>query len=251
MDDIAVAAMDDRVVADIEHERLRAGHLTNVSTLSAREGEVLALALDGLSARAIAERLTLTEATVRSHLSRVFSKLGVAGRVELLAQMKGGTPLNSLPPNIDRPDENVQPDRPPRPLRRLGIVLFVGLAASVGLGLALLRPDLPPRTDLGSVSRLVSERQVSSLDLRGDTLFVSTTDGRLFRVDSVDMEAVGPIQAEAIDTSNRVSVSAGGDTLITSLAMLATALMPAVLVVIAVFATLRTLRRPPQPGPTG
>ena len=250
MDDIAIAAMDDSVVADIEHERLRAEHLPNVSTLSEREREVLALALDGLPARAIAERLSLTEATVRSHLSRIYSKLGVAGRVELLAQMNGGTPPNSLPPTI-APDKNVQPSRLPRPLCRLGIVLFVGLAALLGLGLALLRPDLPPRTDLGSVSRLVSALQVSSLDLRGDTLFVTTTDGRQFRVDSVDMQAVGPIQAEAIATSNRVSVSAGGDTLITSLAMLTTALVPAVLAVFAVFATLRTLRRSPQPGPTG
>ena len=37
MDDIAIAAMDDSVVADIEHERLRAEHLPNVSTLSERE----------------------------------------------------------------------------------------------------------------------------------------------------------------------------------------------------------------------
>lgn len=230
---------------------MRAGHLPNVSTLSEREREVLALALDGLSARAIAEHLSLTEATVRSHLSRIYSKLGVAGRVELLAQMSEGTPLNSLPPTIEAPEKDVPRSRPPRQFRRLGIVLVVVLAASVGLGLALLRPDLPPRTDLGFVSRLVSEGQVSSLDLRGDTLFVSTTDGRLFRVDSVDVQAVGPIQAEAVATSNRVSVSAGGDTLITSLAMLATALVPSALVVFVVFASLRTLRRPPQPGPTG
>jgi len=124
MDDIGIAAMDDWVVVD---DLLRAEHLPDVSTLSEREREVLALALDGLSAQAIADRMSLTEATVRSHLSRIYSKLGVAGRVELLAQMNGGRPLNSLPRNFDALDKNAPPDRPPRPLRRLGIVLFVGL----------------------------------------------------------------------------------------------------------------------------
>jgi DNA-binding CsgD family transcriptional regulator len=59
------------------------------SLLSPREGEVLDVAIQGLSVRQIAERLSLTEATVRSHLSATYSKLGVSGRVELLARMNG------------------------------------------------------------------------------------------------------------------------------------------------------------------
>jgi DNA-binding CsgD family transcriptional regulator len=55
--------------------------------LSPREAEVLDVAVQGLPARDIAERLSLTEATVRSHLSAAYSKLGVSGRVELLARM--------------------------------------------------------------------------------------------------------------------------------------------------------------------
>jgi DNA-binding CsgD family transcriptional regulator len=64
-------------------------HGLDMSLLSPREGEVLDVALQGLSARQIAERLSLTEATVRSHLSATYSKLGVSGRVELLARMNG------------------------------------------------------------------------------------------------------------------------------------------------------------------
>ena len=61
----------------------------DLSLLSPREGEVLDVAVQGLSVRDIAERLSLTEATVRSHLSATYSKLGVSGRVELLARMNG------------------------------------------------------------------------------------------------------------------------------------------------------------------
>jgi DNA-binding CsgD family transcriptional regulator len=61
----------------------------DLSLLSRREGEVLDVAIQGLSVRQIAERLSLTEATVRSHLSATYSKLGVSGRVELLARMNG------------------------------------------------------------------------------------------------------------------------------------------------------------------
>ena len=49
-----------------------------------------------------------------------------------------------------------------------------------------LRPDLPPSTNLATVSQLVAQGQATSLDLRGDTLTVTTNDGRQYRVDGVD-----------------------------------------------------------------
>ena len=48
--------------------------------LSARESEVLALVASGLSNRAIAEALFVSENTVRTHLKAVFRKLGVTSR---------------------------------------------------------------------------------------------------------------------------------------------------------------------------
>ncbi|PWR14786.1 LuxR family transcriptional regulator [Micromonospora sicca] len=57
-------------------------------TLSDREWEVARLAADGVTSRAIAERLYLSSRTVENHLQRVYSKLGVAGRAELKAVLR-------------------------------------------------------------------------------------------------------------------------------------------------------------------
>jgi pimeloyl-ACP methyl ester carboxylesterase/DNA-binding CsgD family transcriptional regulator len=54
------------------------------SELSQREREVLALLADGLSNAEIAERLSISEKTVRNHTSRVFDKLGVWTRAQAI-----------------------------------------------------------------------------------------------------------------------------------------------------------------------
>jgi len=59
---------------------------------------VLDEALTGAPTRAIAERLTLSEATVRSHLSRIYVKLGVSGRVALLAAFREACPTKRHEP---------------------------------------------------------------------------------------------------------------------------------------------------------
>jgi two-component system, NarL family, response regulator DesR len=61
------------------------------SPLTSREREVLASARDGASIAEIAARLTLSEGTVRNHLSTAIQKLGVHNRAEAarLAEQKG------------------------------------------------------------------------------------------------------------------------------------------------------------------
>jgi DNA-binding NarL/FixJ family response regulator len=73
-----------RVVAD-----LRGGRLTRyddarkrVATLTAREREVLALVGEGLSNQDIARRLTVTEGTVKAHVSAILHRLDVTNRVQ-------------------------------------------------------------------------------------------------------------------------------------------------------------------------
>jgi len=52
--------------------------------LSAREREIVALVAEGLSDLDIAARLSIREPTVGSHLRRIYGKLGVHSRVELV-----------------------------------------------------------------------------------------------------------------------------------------------------------------------
>jgi DNA-binding NarL/FixJ family response regulator len=52
--------------------------------LSKRERETLALLAEGLSNSEIAERLGISEKTVRNHLSHLFDKLGVWSRAQAI-----------------------------------------------------------------------------------------------------------------------------------------------------------------------
>ena len=54
--------------------------------LSEREIEVLLLAAEGLSGPAIAERLVLSPATVKTHFENIYAKLGVGDRASAVAQ---------------------------------------------------------------------------------------------------------------------------------------------------------------------
>ena len=66
----------------------------SVPTLSEREQEVLALLGQGLSNRAIADELYLSVDTVKTHVRKVFTKLGVGNRTQaaLLANERGLSP---------------------------------------------------------------------------------------------------------------------------------------------------------------
>ena len=63
---------------------VRTVNARGLSLLSKRELEVVHLLAQGLSNREIAERLKLSQHTVKNHLFRIFEKLGVSSRIELL-----------------------------------------------------------------------------------------------------------------------------------------------------------------------
>jgi DNA-binding NarL/FixJ family response regulator len=52
--------------------------------LTPRELEIVRLAAEGLRNREIAERLAITEGTVKIHLHNIYEKLGVNGRSQLI-----------------------------------------------------------------------------------------------------------------------------------------------------------------------
>lgn len=60
----------------------RAARSRGNGNLSARERDVLMLVAQGHANKAVASRLGISEKTVKSHLTRVFNALGVAGRGE-------------------------------------------------------------------------------------------------------------------------------------------------------------------------
>jgi ATP/maltotriose-dependent transcriptional regulator MalT len=57
-----------------------------VEELTARETQVLSLVADGLSNKAIAARLGVSDETVKFHLTSIFGKLGASNRTDAVAQ---------------------------------------------------------------------------------------------------------------------------------------------------------------------
>jgi DNA-binding NarL/FixJ family response regulator len=62
-------------------------HMVNsrgIRLLTPREEQVVALVADGLSNREVARELSLSEHTIKKYLFRIFDKLGISSRVELV-----------------------------------------------------------------------------------------------------------------------------------------------------------------------
>jgi DNA-binding NarL/FixJ family response regulator len=63
---------------------LRVVNSNGVNLLTPREEQVVALVADGLSNRGVARELGLSEHTIKKYLFRIFDKVGVSTRVELV-----------------------------------------------------------------------------------------------------------------------------------------------------------------------
>ena len=59
-----------------------------IETLTERELEVLTLIAAGLSNQEIANQLVISLATVKSHTSHIYTKLGVRNRTQALARAR-------------------------------------------------------------------------------------------------------------------------------------------------------------------
>jgi DNA-binding CsgD family transcriptional regulator len=224
----------------------------SLSLLSPREREVFDAAIEGLSARDMARRLSLSEATVRSHLSAIYSKLGVSGRIELLALLKGA----AAPKNVPSREPEIPPAGPKsdaaKPTRRVlaGAALLVLVVFATGAFLAA-RPDLPPRADLATVSRLLAANEVALLDLRDETLTLTERSGERLRVEGVTYDSFQPIMLVAISRSVTTSASNDPWSLTTELGMIATSLLPLLPLGAALLLVARAIRRPPRVRPAG
>lgn len=78
------------LAASVLQEKTRASNRTvsngqtRIANLNEREHEVIALVCEGLKNQAIAERLFISEATVRHRLTSIFEKLAISDRLELV-----------------------------------------------------------------------------------------------------------------------------------------------------------------------
>ncbi|NUU04913.1 response regulator transcription factor [Leifsonia sp. C5G2] len=86
---VRAAARGESALAPAIAGRLLARMRAPQVSLSAREIEVLQLVAEGASNGEIGARLHVTDATVKSHLVHVFSKLGVGSRTAAVAEARG------------------------------------------------------------------------------------------------------------------------------------------------------------------
>jgi DNA-binding NarL/FixJ family response regulator len=79
--------IDQRVAADVMQAMSQPGGTrvsrTGKDLLTPREGEIVGLVTQGFRNKEIAEKLSISEQTVKNHLQNIYDKLGVSDRLEL------------------------------------------------------------------------------------------------------------------------------------------------------------------------
>ncbi|MFC8337895.1 response regulator [Streptomyces rubiginosohelvolus] len=71
-----------RLIAEFARQRVSAPPKRSIDGLTAREAEVLVLIARGLSNADIADRLTITDHTVKTHINRLFAKMRLRDRAQ-------------------------------------------------------------------------------------------------------------------------------------------------------------------------
>ena len=119
------------------------GRRAELDAITPAERRVYVVALRGLSVKEIAAELVLSEATVSTHLSRIYAKLGVRGRAQLMAA------ASMTPANSDAPQDHGSTGAssalaaqslnvaPPSQMSQL---IVAGLVASFSVAAALAAP---------------------------------------------------------------------------------------------------------------
>lgn len=78
----AVLRRSKRQNKKISEPNVTIGQINNFNSLTKREKDVLLLVTQGESNKSIAQKLVLSEVTVKSHLNSIFKKLNVANRTQ-------------------------------------------------------------------------------------------------------------------------------------------------------------------------
>ncbi|GAB2976391.1 response regulator [Saccharothrix stipae] len=86
-----------------QHHRATAIGAPQLEALTARETEVLRLVGNGLTNGQIAQRLVLSEATVKTHVKRMMGKLGLSSRAQAVVVAYESGLIVPTAANLDRP----------------------------------------------------------------------------------------------------------------------------------------------------
>ena len=132
------------IAALADSPSVRAVSANGVNLLSKREAEVVRCLAEGLTNREIGQRLKLSQHTIKNYLFRVFNKLGVSSRVELLF-MALSQPSLEHPRKLDGQGKGRHPQKETDAIRK---------SAEAGAPAAQL-----------ALSRLFLARQASPQDL--------------------------------------------------------------------------------------
>lgn len=118
----------------------------DVSPLTRAEREVVDLALTGRSVREISEQLVVSESTVHTHLTHVYRKLGIRGRLDLLAlAVRSSEALDSSAKMTDQASKE--------PASRFGMAFGTVLAVTLTLlGLVVPVSTLSQDLDLSQAA---------------------------------------------------------------------------------------------------
>ena len=121
--------------------------------LTPRENEILALVREGRSSKEIARELGITRSTVRCHVQRVLTKLGVASRLQAAA-VSPPPPAGSHPPDPPPSDISGLTPRETQVLRCI----------AVGIGRAEIARHLfmSPHTARTHIQRILTKLDVHS-----------------------------------------------------------------------------------------
>ena len=87
------------ILADCEPFKLN--NATGSALLTPREHDVVRLVISGLKNREIADKLGVTHHSIRNYLYRIFNKLGVSSRTELMLQAFSPETRSSLVANLN------------------------------------------------------------------------------------------------------------------------------------------------------
>lgn len=81
----------------VDREPVRVVSAKGLSLLTQREEQIVNMAIEGLPNREIAVKLDVSMHTVRNHLFRIYEKLGVSNRVELLLYAQSSRESKAAP----------------------------------------------------------------------------------------------------------------------------------------------------------